>query len=259
MSKKPIYENMEIYAPNGLFLGYIPTHRFKWYIERDLAEKINDKAIKLSFEPKNIKSLEALRSIHAPKENKCVVCGNTEEINRYRVTPYEIKKLLPEKYKAHRANDVVALCNEDVPDADYFTREFKFELFKKYDIDVTNFKLTGKDDNIYKLVKKILFRKKKTYYKDEDETFKHSVEYANECLVKYFNKIPTKEELEHFIVECEEKMQFEGFKTPENMLVKKVIDENNIIGFLNLWKQNFVDKLEPKYLPWDFWIESNDL
>jgi hypothetical protein len=242
MSKKPIYENMEIYAPTGFFLGYIPSHRFNWYIERNLAEKINDKAIKLMFEPKNIKSLETIRTVHEPKENKCVVCGNTQEMCRYRITPYEVKKLLPEKYKAHRANDVVALCCEDVPDADYFTKEFKLELFKKYDVDITKFKLVGKEDNIYKLIKKILSKTTK-------------LEYANECLVKYFGKIPTKEELEDFMAKCEDKIHFDGFETPEHMLVQKVIDENNVVEFLKLWKQNFVEKMEPKYLPWDFWIE----
>jgi len=246
MSKKPIYENMEIYAPNGTFLGYIPEHRFKWYLDKKLAEKINDKSLKLTFEPKNMKSLELLRQIHAPKENKCVVCGNSDEINRYRITPYEVKKLLPEKYKSHRANDVVALCNEDIPDADYFTKEFKQELFEKYNIDVNKFKLVGKEDNIYKLVKKILYKSSES-------------RYPNECIVKYFGKVPTKKELEDFLTECENKMLCEGFKTPEQLLVHKVIESGNIIEFLNLWKQNFVNKLEPKYLPWDYWLEPIEI
>ena len=54
-------------------------------------------------------------------------------------------------------------------------------------------------------------------------------------------------------------MQFEGFKTPENMLVKKVIDENNIIGFLNLWKQNIGSKVDLEQKELAFKNSKNNL
>lgn len=242
---KIIYENCELFGPDGVFLGFIPSNRFNWYIKKDLAEIIGDKQIKLKFDPiiKNSTVVELVgKDKCKPKENKCVVCGNTDGINRYKIMPNEIKKLLPSEYKAHRANDVVVLCDEDIPDADYFLKQFKLEMFKKYDIDILKFKLDSKTNIAYVHAKKLLNKSSKIS------------DYAIKQLHRFFGKEPTDEDLKKFIEDCNISMSYEDCKTPEELLVKKVVSKNETIDFLNLWKQNFVDTMEPQFLQWDFWL-----
>lgn len=45
-----------------------------------------------------------------PKDNKCVVCGETEKYTRKNVVPREYRKNFPFVMKDHASHDVVLLC-----------------------------------------------------------------------------------------------------------------------------------------------------
>ena len=52
-SKKPIYENGKMFAPDGELLSYIDNRKAMWYVKRGLAtlESKEPLVVKLLFEP----------------------------------------------------------------------------------------------------------------------------------------------------------------------------------------------------------------
>lgn len=243
---KPVYENKEMYSMQNELLGYIPVHRFKWYIRKGLCTVLNENAIMLNFEPsfKNEKVVID-KDKNGPKENICVVCGTDRDLKRGRVLPYEIKKLLPWKYKAHKSSDVVVVCDSCSGDLDFINREFKLELYERYQIDPENFKIDSKSRTISSAVEKII-----------EENYVCSNVYTAKTLEQYFGKVPENKDLDDFLSTVKN-FKYEGFKHPEEQLVDKVVKEDKVNEFVTEWKHNFFNNLQPEYLQWDFW--NNDL
>lgn len=241
-TSKTIYENKEIYSLENELIGFIPEKRFKWYIRKGLCTVINENSIKLNFHPtyKN-KKVVIERDKQCPKQNMCIVCGCTNNLKKFRVIPYEIKKLLPEDNKSHMSSDVVVVCEQKASDGDYYNKEFKLKLFKEYDIDIENFKIDPKKLNIFVILNKL-----------SKQNFVCENKYTEKKLIEYFGKMPTCEEMNEFI-DSVQNFTYENFKTPEEMLVNKIVKENNVKSFITRWKQNFYDNLNPQHLQWDFW------
>lgn len=239
---KTIYENKELYSKEGDLIGFIPEKRFNWYIKKGLCTMIDESSIMLNFEP-NYKNKKIVidRLKQTPKENICVVCGCTENLKRFRVVPYEIKKLFPESNKTHMSSDVVVVCEPKSADGDYYNKEMKLKLFEEYGIDLNNFKIDSKKKNIYVTLQKIA---KKNFVCDNL--------YTAKTLATYFGKEPTKEDMKKLINEVDN-FNYLGFKTPEEMLVAKVVESGKVMEFIKKWKQNFYDTMNPQYLQWDFW------
>ena len=239
---KTIYENKELFSMEGELIGFIPERRYNWYIKRGLCKVLDEKSIMLTFQP-NYKNEKVVidREKQAPKQNICVVCGCTENLKRFRVVPYEIKKLFPENNKAHMSSDVVVICETKAADGDYYNKEFKLKMFEEYQVDLNDFKIDSKKKNIYLTVQKLA---KQNFVCNNIHTAK--------SLETYFKKEPTKEDMVNLINEVEN-FTFEGFKTPEEMLVAKVIKLGDVQEFIKRWKHNFYDTMNPQYLQWDYW------
>lgn len=237
-----IYENKEMYSPQGELLGFIPLHRFNWYIKKGLCEILTQNSIKLNFEPtyENEKVIID-KETQGPKDNACVVCGTDQNLKKFRVVPYEIKKLFPASYKAHKSSDVVVACIEDAGDGDYFNKEFKQELYKRYGIDPNNYKIDSKMRSIFCTLEKIA-----------DDGYVCINIFTQKMLEEYFGKMPDKEEIDKFIQKVKD-FKYEGFRRPEEALVNKVINDGKLDEFVQEWKQNFVNNMDPECLQWDFW------
>lgn len=242
VTDKIIYENKEVYSLEGELIGYIPVKRFNWYIKKGLCTIINENSIKLNFEPtyKNEKNVID-KDTQGPKENICVVCGCDQKLKRFRVIPYEIKKCFPDKYKAHMSSDVVVICSEHAADGDYYNRELKYKLYEDNGVNPDDFKIDSKMRSIYTLIKKI---------EKDDNICKN--QYTAKTLQDYFGKDPTIEDMNKLIDDVDN-FKFNGFRTPEELLVHKIIEGNKVNSFIQDWKQNFVDSFDPAFLQWDFW------
>jgi hypothetical protein len=46
-----IYSNCSIYHQDGTLMCYCSDKKMRWYLKKNLAEQIDEKAIKLTFEP----------------------------------------------------------------------------------------------------------------------------------------------------------------------------------------------------------------
>jgi len=238
------YDNCELWSNIGTFLGYINKRRFDWYIKKGLAGLKSENAISLNFEPSyKREKIELVRETCQPKENKCVACGSETELRKFRIVPMDIKKLFPINIKAHKCDDIVVLCCEDVPDADYFANEFKHMLFEEYSIDVKNYKMT----------KQMHFGKSfvTTFLNNKVNNKDDANEFTIKKITSIFGRFPSDEEMKQYLIDLENK-KHNGFKTPEEELVSYIAKNNDYVRFINRWKQNFVDTMTPMFLSWDF-------
>ena len=239
---KIIYENKELYSKNGELIGFIPEKRFNWYIKKGLCDVIDANSAMLNFEPtyKNQKVVID-KNKQSAKQNICVVCGCTENLKRFRVIPYEIKKYFPENYKAHISSDVVVICQNLSSYGDMINNKMKLQLFEEYGVDINLFKIESTKKHIYMILKKI----QKNNYKIDNP-------YIKKSLFKYFGKDLSTEDIINFLNQIDN-FKYNGFSTPEEMLVSNIVKANKMTEFIKKWKENFYNIMQPKYLQWDYW------
>lgn len=105
--KKPMYDNIEMYDPDGDLLCTIAEKKANWYVKKELGTWNKTKtAIHLRFKPKG-KSENVYNQ--SQKLNVCVCCGDDKDHMRHYVVPYCYRALLPEKYKTHMPHDIVIM------------------------------------------------------------------------------------------------------------------------------------------------------
>lgn len=123
----PIYSNHVLQAPDGTPISRIGSDRSRWYLDRGLARVVRPFpfrftsrfpfiarhetpfTIRLNFEPAG-RGNEGDSFYLSDKENRCVVCGAEEDINKHHVVPRLYRKCMPQQYKDRTSHDVVILC-----------------------------------------------------------------------------------------------------------------------------------------------------
>ncbi|KAL3925868.1 MAG: hypothetical protein SGILL_000117 [Bacillariaceae sp.] len=146
--KKPMYDNIEMYDPDGQMLCTIGKKKARWYTHKkglavwrtpllvkdgagdDDGDDKNSTAvppsIQLLFTPKNNKIKKEAPLVReedsatttgsnrvyntSHKKNICVACGSSMGLMRHYVVPYSYRRLLPKKFKSHLSHDIVLLC-----------------------------------------------------------------------------------------------------------------------------------------------------
>jgi hypothetical protein len=82
-----------------------------WYLNRGLVEVVSPDPPTLRFVFTPGGHGHAGDAFYlAGKENRCVVCGSTEGLNRHHVVPSVYRRHLPTEVKEHAHHDVVLLC-----------------------------------------------------------------------------------------------------------------------------------------------------
>jgi hypothetical protein len=84
-------------SSSGIFMLNILSHcnmkKLNWYLEKDMADLIDENTIKLRFElkkrnsDKENKDLYATSFLDEQRVNHCVVCGNDKGCMKYHVVP----------------------------------------------------------------------------------------------------------------------------------------------------------------------------
>lgn len=71
-----------------------------WYVKKDIGEIVIEDpfTVRLKFEPSGRAVGKTGKYYQTPKENKCVVCGESENYTRKNVVPREYRKCFPCKY-----------------------------------------------------------------------------------------------------------------------------------------------------------------
>jgi hypothetical protein len=232
MTKSKVYDNCEIYTQDTkFFIGYCPKKRMDWYLTKGLAIKLTDNSIAITFEPR-MKNGDSFEEMTLKRENNCVVCGNDDNLKKFHTIPQEFKKKFPLKYKSHVSNDIVLLCDEHIDEANIISKSFREDLFDAYNITDNHF-INGHKKKIINEAQQILNGKenmdllKKLMKIDEEPSIEEINELAKSEYINIIN----------------------GCKSASEYIVKKYIDKNKLDVFITMWKENFIQNMQPNFLP----------
>ncbi len=235
--KTPQYNDCEVIHPDGHLMFRCHKSKIDWYLDRNLGVKISDCAIKLTFTPKGRGN--ANDAYHLQRmENRCVVCGDTNELTRHHVVPYCYRKFFPEEIKSHRCYDILALCVKCHSEYEYHALNLKRNLAGKYSAPIDGLGITYyKELHIARKAASALFLHKE----------KIPIQRQNELLERiklYLGKDPNDEDLND--LHNNNPYNFENFVGHGEIVVGQISD---IQTFVKEWRQHFLDTMKPQFMP----------
>lgn len=229
-SDRKLYGNYEIYHPDGFLMCFCNIKRFNWYLNKNLAIKINDKQIKLLFEPNGPGDPMVILE---PRQDICVVSGLTDNLSKHHVVPYQYRKLFPLRYKNKNSTDVVLL---------------ERQIHNEYELYADIFKERLEDD--FGDIKW-----KEINYAWIEAKIKHKIitsEYYHLLApqIQVFHQMRYEGLIEKYNIDIE---SFNDKTSPyilENS--KEMINNIGVENLIVLWKLHFIKYANPQYLP-DWW------
>lgn len=225
----PIYESYSMLHPDGTVMCHCNEKRAKWYVKRDLATWIDDKTFQLKFEPNGHGKADS-PYYNQDMDNRCVVCGETEGLNRHHVFPYVFRSRLPVKYKESNHHDILPICIECHEDYETIANQYKMDLAKEHDVAMNGSMTDAQREN-------------------------RKIQSARNIIAKYeegiFTDIP-----EDRLAILQEKANKSFIDNENNMgpvwadkIVKDVLENDNLYEFVRSWRQHFIDNTQPQFLP----------
>jgi hypothetical protein len=223
------YGNFKMLSLTGNFLAYTDEKRMYWYVDRNLANKLDDTTYQLKFETKGGNTSRA-EFYTIALENKCVICGTDDELTKHHVVPSQYRKHLPIEYKGRSSYDVVCICNDCHNEYEIQAEELNKEIWAKYGL--TNL---IKDNNYAKRCFNTL-----KYYKewmDDDKILEMTI-----FLELYYPR-PLSETL------ALDKLEF---VTISEEVMNHVED---IEEFIVMWRKHFLEVANPQHIAQE-WIDG---
>lgn len=242
---RKIYGNCRVLSPDGILMFLCEEKRANWYLDRNLAEKINNDPItvRLTFEPNGLGNNDKPYGL-MEMSNKCVVCGSEEFLTRHHVVPICYRRYFPLKYKSKNHHDVLALCFDCHEKYEVKAFELKGQLAEEY-----NAPLDGLLDKSMEGGVKIIGYSRLLLSDKVDLLPKDRLMEIKSILTDYFGGEYTKEDL---LVTSLLKTTL-CRKTHGEIVVSKL---TNYQDFIEMWRKHFVEKNDCKYLP-DKWKVDN--
>jgi hypothetical protein len=235
------YDNCKILDPDGNLVGRCDIKRYRWYIRNNIATPVSEGTIKLLNPPKY--KNDSVINLPIPRDTICVVCGVENELIKFHVVPSQFKKYFPEHKKEHNSSDVILLCCKCAVVANNITDIFKKIIFDMLDVSPRNF-TDAKKANIKALAMRI------------DKNKNHGKQYQTELkelkvLLGRENDTLTDKEIKD-LRNISQDTSYKGFSTIGEYVTSVFKNNNKIDYFSTKWRENFVQNMEPKYLPEDF-------
>lgn len=243
-----IYGNHEMYSPpieghpNGVLMFRNKRKRIQWYLDRKLAKLIKEENGVMTAQMLVMPNgLGRHGDPYMPiMQNRCVVTGNSNNLNRHHIVPKQYRNLMPLYYKELCYHDIVAI---DIDTHNRYEIEhanlLKRELSIKYDAPLYP-KDFGDDYNLSKLAfayenhNELIPDEKKNYMLDKFKT--------------YFNKsMIDKSDIEYLI---SLKPLFDEKIANHGKIVLESFNDNQ--GFVEMWRQHFLDTMKPGFMPEDW-------
>jgi hypothetical protein len=262
-------ENWKVYHPNGKHMFNCGEKKTRWYLERNLAVDIGNKKIKLTFIPRGNGFEDNEEFGRGIREARCVVTGIEENLQRHHIVPYCYRTYFPEEFKSKNHHDVVLINNEIHEKYEQLANLYKDDIaviFGVKTINVFNIEYTarlreiGKENSIiihaihslFKCYKKMpynvkleklhLISKETNIPYNVIKNFSYIQMYKLYLLLKqqHIDEIYTfKEENRH--------LYDHGYH-----VIQKLDTDEKIMEFVKLWRNHFIDTMQPKYMP-DGW------
>ena len=277
-SKNLNAENWEVYHPDGTHMFTCGEKKANWYLERELAVRTADGKIMLTFEPKGngFQTNEVFGK--SVREAICVVTGLEEGLQRHHIVPYCYRTYFPEKYKSKNHHDVVLINHEKHSEYEQQASQYKDEIalmfnvktIQEFNIEYTHkLREIGRENAI--LINNILSIFK-TYGKISRDVKLEKLRKISQATGIPFNTICTYNYIqlykmylvlkdEHTKEQYEFKQRYRTEYDHGYHVVQKLDTEEKIEDFVKLWRNHFIDTMQPEFMPngWsvDFRIKTN--
>lgn len=247
-------------APDGELLCTIDRQKAEWYVKKDLGTEISQEptyTVRLNFEPAGRASGEVGEYYRNTRENRCVVCGQTEYLIRKNVIPHEYRKFFPNVMKDKTSHDVLLLCVNCHTLSNIYDLKMRRKLEKecdapiKDDIDAEDAKAAKKLVAEQRLARAFFYQKNIPEKRKEDLRSLLQKAYPNEEINEDFaKKLLTMET-----------PKLGRFSQPHGEIVVKRYKEVGLVKLEMFWRQHFIDSMDPKYMPklWDVNHNGNRL
>ncbi|GFV45067.1 exonuclease 3'-5' domain-containing protein 2 [Trichonephila clavipes] len=253
--QKPMYDNCQLVAPDGELLCSCDKGKAEWYVYKGLGEKISDEpfTVRLNFEPSGRPKLDNV-FYTMEKSNQCVVCGKTENFHRKLVIPSEYRRYFPNLMKKNLSHDVLLLCVHCHKKSNILDQEMRTNLAKLCDAPL------GCRKNV-----KCKFNPKLAKVKSAAKALHISGSKMPECrqqelkkvICEYYYITSVTDDIINDARNLETSELNDAF-VPHGLKVYQYFCENGgLIQFEKLWRQHFLDSMQPQYLPSMWSVEHN--
>lgn len=133
--KFDLSDNWDVHHPDGYHMYTTSGRKVQWYLDRELAEIFEPNKIRLKFEPKGRGFSEHEIFGKLPRINRCVVCGETQGLQRHHIVPYHYRKFMPLKYKSRNHHDVALICRKHHEEYEQIAKFYKNEIAAHFKVE----------------------------------------------------------------------------------------------------------------------------
>lgn len=265
-SKNLNSENWKVYHPSGRHMFTCGEKKAFWYLEKDLADIIGDKEIKLTFNPKGNGFEDNEEFGRSVRETRCVVSGVEDDLQRHHIVPYCYRTYFPEQYKSKNHHDVVLVNHEIHSEYEQIANDFKDDIAEIYGVKTIaelNAEYTkllrerGRNNSILLNTIHSLF---KSYGKIPDDIKFEKLQFISNNINIPHNQFVNLNYIQmyklYLIMKEEHVMQMEMFKEKNRQyfdhgyhVVQKLDTEDKIEEFVKLWRNHFIKTMNPMYMP----------
>ena len=238
-----LYDNVTTLAPDGEAICRCSQEKADWYLAKGLAEVIIPGTIRLNFNPKGRGHAGDLFYL-TDKENRCVICGATEQLTRHHICPMTFRRHFPNKVKLHNSHDIVLACipchNVYEDYADVLKGQIAYECGVPYCNGSSAF-----DCGLYKVKRHASALQ---MYRDRIPVDRQDL--LLQTLRDHFNKDDITDADIAEAVKIEPIVKDANYRDFGRRIVEKITD---LEEFIIRWRKHFVSTMNPKHMPlhWD--------
>lgn len=238
-STNKLYGNCQVFSPDGILMFRCDAKKANWYLDRDLAIKLNEEplTVQLTFEPRGLGNSNRPYGL-IELENKCVKCGTEHDLTRHHVVPSCYRRFFPENYKTHNHHDVLSLCVDCHDTYERYADELKGKFAIEYNAPIDG-EWDDIDDIKFRIAKNAI-----TLQRHGDVMPLEKKEKLTNELVELLGNA------DYDLDELTDMPKPELKKTHGEMVVERL---ESIDDFVICWRKHFVETFNPPYLPenWD--------
>lgn len=243
----PPYGNWKVCSPDNILMFRCDNRKANWYLNRDLAEIIDDTTLRLKFEPKGLGYHGNPKYNLAEKKNICVVCGVNHNLTKHHVVPKEFRKYFPIELKRFNSHDVLVTCVQCHKTYERHSDVFKLQLAEKYNTHIAGSHQGIPDKELLRAKRFASF-----YLRQRENCLKHGMDQPYRLdAEKYLNKSileATEEELIELVNKAHI-IRAENYIPFGKVVVDSLTDMNE---FCVEWRKHFLHHTQPKFLP-EYW------
>uniref|UniRef100_A0A7S4M4Y9 3'-5' exonuclease domain-containing protein n=1 Tax=Vannella robusta TaxID=1487602 RepID=A0A7S4M4Y9_9EUKA len=257
--KTPLYDGCQMLAPDGTHISYCNKDKVQWYLEKGIADLVagSDPAIiKLKFFPSGKTGSESYASegqaIDHDSANRCVICGNQENYQKFYVVPRCYRQKFPPNEKFHCSHDIILLCPPCHFNCSSKVEEYKKTVAEKYNAPITGVGDPYIVDNHVAIVAASARQLKSNKKKMTQE----QIEERENLLTEHLKCDKLTPEIIKKACNLNYKTRNPEYKTHGEAVVDQLLkgsETHELQRFVVMWRRYFEEEFKPKYLPvyWD--------